>query len=85
MVWAGLIAVFLALLLAVVLESSLWAALTSIGELVGVLALFCLVCLWNCSLERRRTLPMMAEPTSAPSELGVTPKVSGHRPFRTHE
>ena len=39
------LAVVLALLSAVVLEPSFWAALTSVGELAGVLSLFCLVCL----------------------------------------
>ena len=45
MLWARLLAVLLALASAVVLEPSFWGVLTSVGELVGVLGLFCLVCL----------------------------------------
>ena len=42
---AGLIAVLLALASLAAFEPSFWAALTSVAELVGVLGLFCLVCL----------------------------------------
>jgi hypothetical protein len=45
MLWAGLIAFVLALVSYVTFEPSLWAVLTSAAELVGVVALFCLVCL----------------------------------------
>jgi len=45
MLWAGLIAFVLALVLYVALEPSLWAVLLNATELLGVIALFCLVCL----------------------------------------
>jgi len=45
MLWAGLIAVALALVGYVVFEPSLWAILLTAAELLGVVALFCLVCL----------------------------------------
>jgi len=45
MLWAGLIAVALALVGDVVFEPSLWAVLMNAAELLGVVALFCLVCL----------------------------------------
>ena len=45
MLWAGLVAVALALLSYVLIEPSLRTLLTSGAELVGVVGLFCLVCL----------------------------------------
>lgn len=45
MLWAGLIAVVLALVTYFVFEPSLWTLLTSAAELLGVIALFALVCL----------------------------------------
>jgi uncharacterized protein (DUF983 family) len=45
MLWAGLVAVALALVFYITSEPSLWAVLTSAAELIGVIGLFCLVCL----------------------------------------
>jgi len=45
MLWAGLIAVVLAVLSDIGFEPSLWTVLLNAAELVGVVALFCLVCL----------------------------------------
>ena len=45
MLWATLIAVALALASYLAFEPSLWAVLTSTVELLGVIGLFCLVCL----------------------------------------
>ena len=44
MLWAGLIAVALALVGYVVFEPSLWAILSNGAELLGVVAFFCLAC-----------------------------------------
>jgi hypothetical protein len=44
MLWTGLIAVVLAVLSYLIFEPSLGAVLTSVAELLGVVALFCLVC-----------------------------------------
>ena len=45
MLWAGLIAFVLALVSYMTLEPSLWTVLLNGTELLGVVALFCLVCL----------------------------------------
>ena len=45
MLWATLIAVVFALVSYFVFEPSLWAVVTSTAELLGVIGLFCLVCL----------------------------------------
>jgi hypothetical protein len=45
MLWAGLIAIALAGVSYVVFEPSVWVVLTTVAELIGVIGLFCLVCL----------------------------------------
>jgi hypothetical protein len=45
MLWAGLFAIVVAALSYVVFEPSLWAILMTAAELLGVVALLCLVCL----------------------------------------
>ena len=73
MLWAGLIAFVLALVSYMTLEPSLWTVLLNGTELLGVVALFCLVCFPN-SLPEERVAPRCSSPS-----VFLLPRVEGGR------